>query len=65
MRGLNWVVGRQVAAPAGRRIMDNGEWTMITFQIFQNKAEDIDMYVKEFYNEDRKDTEKGEEIWKF
>lgn len=45
--------------------MDNGEWTMITFQIFQNKAEDIDMYVKEFYNEDWKDTEKGEEIWKF
>ena len=38
---------------------------MIIFQIFQNKAEDIDMYVKEFYNEDRKDTEKGEEIWKF
>ena len=30
-----------------------------------NKAEYIDMYVKEFYNEDRKDTEKGEEIWKF
>ena len=30
-----------------------------------NKAEDIDMHVKEFYNEDWKDTEKGEEIWKF
>ena len=27
--------------------------------------EELLNYVKEFYNEDRKDTEKGEEIWKF